>query len=342
MNFSSDNITGCSPEIITALLAANEGAAMPYGDDECTQRLNPMFSQLFQKEVEVFPVTTGTAANALALSTITPSFGVIYCHNKSHIYSSECGAIEFHTGGARLVTIPGEHGKISSANLAAALAQAAMGVNAMQPAAVSITQATEAGTVYRPEEIQEIAKIVHTHNLSLHMDGARFANAVDSLGCSPAEITWKVGVDVLSFGATKNGAIAAEAVVFFNPSLAETFSYRRKRSGHLLSKMRFLSAQLDAYITDDLWLRNARHANQMAAKLSTEIAAIPGIELIYPVEVNEIFIRFPKKMSEGLLAEGFRFYHWEEGEEMVTARIVTAFNTREAECAAFVETAKLL
>jgi threonine aldolase len=209
----------------------------------------------------------------------------------------------------------------------------------VQPAAVSITQATEAGTVYSLKEIQAIAEVTKHHSLYLHMDGARFANAVASLDCSPADLTWRAGVDVLSFGATKNGALGAEAVVFFNQALAQSFAFRRKRSGHLFSKMRFLSAQLEAYIKDDLWLRNARHANRMAGKLAQGLADLPDVTLCYPVEANEIFVQLPNALITGLLAEGFQFYRW-QGEHFTTIRLVTAFNTKEADITAFIEAAQ--
>ena len=315
MNFCSDNVTGVAPEIMAALVAVNEGAAMSYGDDECTQRLEARFSELFETEVVVFPVATGSAANALALSVITPPFGAIYCHAGAHINTDECGAPELYTGGAKLVTLPGRDGKINATDLEATLAGSGAGiVHHMQPATVSLTQATELGTVYQAGEIRQLAEVTHNnYGLGLHMDGARFANAVVSLGCTPADITWRVGVDVLSFGATKNGAMAAEAVVFFNPSLAQTFSYRRKRGGHLFSKMRFLSAQLEAYITDDLWLKNASHANSMATKLAAGLTTLPRVQLCAPVEVNEIFLRLPETVIEGLFCEGFSFYRWETG-----------------------------
>ena len=325
---------------MAALATANDGAAMPYCNDEYSQRLEDLFCELFETAVKVFPVFTGSAANALALSVMAPPFGAIYCHAESHINLDECGAPEFYTGGAKLVTIPGSHGKIAAADLAAVLARSGVGVvHHVQPAAVSLTQATEAGTVYSAMDVQQIAEITHAHCLSLHMDGARFANAVVSLGCSPADITWRAGVDVLSFGATKNGAMAAEAVIFFNQSLAETFSYRRKRSGHLFSKMRFLSAQLEAYITNGLWLKNAAHANQMAAHLAAGLTNLAGVQLCHPVEANEIFIQLPEAVIEGLIADGFQFYRW-EGEQSTTLRLVTAFNTREEDVTAFLESAR--
>ncbi|MCL1472649.1 low specificity L-threonine aldolase [Argonema antarcticum A004/B2] len=339
MNFSSDNVTGVAPEIMAALVAANDSTAISYGNDEYTQQLEVKFSELFETDVTVFPVATGSAANALALSVMTPPFGAIYCHAESHINLDECGAPEFYTGGAKLVTLPGSHGKISADDLAIALKKAGAGVvHHVQPAAVSITQATEAGTVYKVDEIQRIAGVTRTHNLSLHMDGARFANAVVSLGCKPADITWGSGVDVLSFGATKNGAMAAEAVVFFKRELAETFAFRRKRSGHLFSKMRFLSAQLEAYITDNLWLKNAIHANKMAAKLADGLTSLPGVKLCHPVEINEIFIQLPEAVIQKLLAEGFQFYRW-DGEDSTTLRLVTAFNTKEEDVNAFIKIA---
>jgi len=340
MNFASDNVTGVSPEIMAALNAANDGTAMPYGQDEYTQRLTSHFSGLFEKEVTIFPVATGSAANALALSVMTPPFGAIYCHAESHINVDECGAPEFYTGGAKLVTLPSCDGKIHATDLATVLDRAGAGiVHHVQPASVSITQATEAGTVYSLNEIRAIAEVTKHHSLYLHMDGARFANAVASLGCSAADLTWRAGINILSFGATKNGALGAEAVVFFNQALAQSFAFRRKRSGHLFSKMRFLSAQLEAYIKDDLWLRNARHANRMARKLAQGLAELPDVKLCYPVEANEIFVQLPNTLITGLLAEGFQFY-CKQGEPFTTIRLVTAFNTKEADITAFIEAAQ--
>lgn len=340
MNFCSDNVVGVSPEIMAALLATSHGVAMPYGNDDCTQRLNSLFSELFETDVLVFPVATGTAANALALSVMTPPFGAIYCHHQSHIHCDECGAPEFFTGGAKLVTLPGEHGKTDAINLVAALAQAGAGVvHHVQPAAVSLSQATESGTVYSIDEVSQIAEVTHAHGLNLHMDGARFANAVVSLGCSPADITWRAGVDVLSFGATKNGAMAAEAVIFFNQNLAQTFRYRLKRSGHLFSKMQFLSVQLEAYIRNDLWLKNATHANKMAKQLAQNLTMLPGVTLCNPVEANEIFIEMPQQVIVGLLNDGFKFYRW-DGEDSTTVRLVTAFNTQQEDVTAFLEAAQ--
>ena len=338
MNFCSDNASGAAPEILRALEAANDGWAMPYGDDDLTRRLQARVQEIFETEAAVLPVATGTAANVLCLSVMTPPFGAIYCHRESHINVDECGAPEFYSGGAKLVALPGDHGKITPATLEAAIVDAG-DVHSVQPAAVSLTNASEAGTVYTPEETRAIAEIAKAHGLGLHLDGARFANALVALGCSPAEATWKAGVDALALGATKNGVLAGELVVLFDPGKAEELGYRRKRGGHLLSKMRFLSAQLEAYLADDLWLRNARHANAMAAALAEGLAELPGVELSHPVEANEIFVILPEPMIEGLFARGFQFYRWgpETDREV---RLVTAFNTDPAHVDAFLSAAR--
>jgi threonine aldolase len=328
MNFASDNVTGAAPEILAAIAAANEGAAMPYGSDPITRRLEAIFNALFEREVVAFPVATGSAANALALATMTPPYGAIYCHPASHINTDECGAPEFYTGGAKLLPIAGENGKITVAALEQTLADSGKGnVHHVQPAALSLTNETEAGTLYTVEEVKALAASAHAHGLYVHMDGARFANAVAALGCSPAELTWRAGVDALSFGATKNGAVGAEAVVFFDSKLAESFGYRRKRGAHLFSKMRFVSAQLEAYCEGGLWLKHARHANAMAKRLSDLLKTVPGVELLYPVEANEIFARIPGAAIDGAFADGYFFYR-RAGETDEHCRLVTAFNTK--------------
>ena len=285
VNFCSDNASGAAPEVLRALEAANAGWAMPYGNDELTRRVEARVREIFETDAAVFPVATGTAANVLCLSVMTPPYGAIYCHQESHINVDECGAPEFYSGGAKLVALPGAHGKLAPATLEAAIVDAG-NVHAVQPAAVSLSNVSEAGTVYTPEETRAIAEVAEGHGLGLHLDGARFANALVALGCSPAEATWKAGVDALSLGATKNGVLAGELVVLFDPGKAEELGYRRKRGGHLFSKMRFLSAQLEAYLADDLWLRNARHANAMAAALAEGLAELPGAVLSHPVEAN--------------------------------------------------------
>lgn len=343
MNFASDNTAGFSPEILEALVRANEGRAMPYGNDEITARLKGRFAEIFETEVEIFPVATGTAANALSISLLAPSWGAVWCHPESHANTDECAAPEFYSGGAKLIPVPGEHAKISADALSEALEYAGhRGVHEALPSAVTISQATEAGTVYTPDQIAAIAKVCRGRGLGLHMDGARFANALVSLGCSPAEATWKVGVDILSFGATKNGALAAEATVIFTEryrARADEMGFRRKRAAHLFSKMRFLSAQLEAYLEGDLWLRNARHANAMASRLADDLASLPGVHLTHPVEANELFPVLPAAIRDGLRDDGFLFYDWPDaGPDGV--RLICAFETREEDVDAFLKSAR--
>ena len=289
MNFASDNVTGAAPEILAAIEAANADSLMPYGNDDVTRAAEAKVARVFETEADVFFVAPGTAANALALSAATPPWGVIFCPAGAHINDTEGGAPEFFTGGAKLQTHQGDNGKFTAGDLNAAIAGASVGnIHHAQPAVVSITQTTEAGTLYTLDEVGAIAETCRRNGLKLHMDGARFANAVAALGYSPAEVTWKAGVDVLSFGATKNGALTAEAVVLFDKDLARDFAYRRKRGGHLFSKMRFLAVQGDAYVTGDLWLNSARHANAMTASLARGLAALPGARVEGVVEGNEL------------------------------------------------------
>jgi threonine aldolase len=333
MNFCSDNVTGVAPEVMTALQAANCGPAMGYGNDEVTPRVERRLAELFETDAAVFPVATGTAANALALAALVPSFGAVICHRLAHVNVDECGAPELYTGGAKLVDLPGAHAKLGAAQVAAVLGEGDFGiVHRVQPAAVTLSQATERGTIYQPAEIAEIAEVAHGHGLKVHMDGARFANALARVSCSPAELSWRAGVDVLSLGATKNGAMAAEAVVFFDRALAEKFGFLRKRGGHLFSKMRFVSAQIDAYLTDDLWLRNAAHANRMARRLADGLTKVPGARILDPVEANLFYVSMPEPVLSALEADGFRFYR-EGGAE--TIRLVTAFDTDPADVDAF-------
>ena len=330
-NFRSDNVTGAHEAILKAIAAANTGPATPYGNDEATKRLQARFDQVFETETAIFPVATGTAANALSLAAAVPAWGAIYCHVESHVLLDECNAPEFYTGGARLAPLPGAHGKIAAKTLEAALTSAPLGVHHAQPAAVTITQLSEAGTAYTPAEVKALAKIAHKRGLTLHMDGARFANALVGLGCSPAEITWRAGVDILSFGATKNGAIAAEAIIVFKKSLAESLGFRRKRAGHLFSKMRFLSAQLEAYLKGDLWLKNARHANAQAQAIAQDLSKIAGVRIVHPVAGNEVFAEMPAAMAGALEKAGFAFEPWASWEGGSAAkpmfRMVAAFST---------------
>ncbi|MGB0506653.1 MAG: threonine aldolase family protein [Pikeienuella sp.] len=320
----SDNVSPVCPEVMEAIIAANTGTAASYGDDEWTARVQDRFSDIFERRVKVFPAVSGTATNALSLSALTPSYGKVYCHGLAHINSDECGAPEFFTGGAKLIPVPGESGKIT----AAALSETVFGrgnVHHAQPAAVSIAQACETGRVYQVDEIEALSAAARDNGLKVHMDGARFANALSTLGVSPADVTWKAGVDVLSFGGTKNGCLAAEAVVFFDPDAADQFEYLHKRSGQLLSKMRYIAAQLKAYVADDLWLRNASHANAMAKRLSDGLAALPGLDIAYPTQSNEVFVKIPAEIVAKVSADGFEVN--EEELDGSAARFVCAWNT---------------
>ncbi|HTT83673.1 MAG TPA: beta-eliminating lyase-related protein [Rhizomicrobium sp.] len=341
MNFASDNVWGAAPEMLAALAAANGGAMPSYGEDPLTERLAEEMARVFERPVAVFPVISGTAANALALATITPPHGAILCHEDAHIVTDECGAPEFFTQGARLATLSGHKGKLAPETIGQALSRFVIGsAHSSQPAAISITQATEWGTCYRPEEIAALAAVARHHGLKLHMDGARFANAIASLGCTPAEATWKAGVDVLSFGATKNGALAAEAVIFFEPRDARDFEYRRKRSGHLASKLRFVSAQLICALEENRWLAWAARANAFARALTGGLRGLDGVEIACAVEANAVFAWLPESMIQRLRAEGASFYDWSApagGRTLV--RMVTSFATPEHDIERFLEIA---
>jgi threonine aldolase len=342
MNFMSDNAVGVAPEIMQALTEANRGPSMPYGADEWTKRVERRLADIFEHEVRAFPVSTGTAANALSLATLAPPYGSIYAHEEAHVMIDECGAPELFSGGAKLRPLPGVHGKLTAETVARALERGkSEDVHQVIPAGLSITQATEAGTVYQPAEVQAIADVARRHKVRLHMDGARFANAMAFLGVPARKVTWEAGIDVLSFGASKGGCMVAEAVVFFDPALAENFGYRRMRGGHLVSKMRFVSAQLEAYLADGLWLKLARHANAMAQRLAQGLNAVlprlPGSRLLHPVEANELFVQLPPAMIAGLRQAGFDFYDC-PGEEGAAIRLVTAFNTETAHVELFVKT----
>ncbi|MBL6932121.1 MAG: low specificity L-threonine aldolase [Rhodospirillales bacterium] len=341
MNFCSDNVTGVSPEIAAAVMAANVGPSMPYGNDEATGKVEIAIAALFEADADVFLLPTGTAANALSLSVLAPPFGSIYCHPEAHIQVDECGAPEFYTGGAKLALLPDRAGKISADDLTEALKDENGDVHHVKPSAVSLTQTGETGAVYTIEEIRAITSVAHDHGLKVHMDGARFANAVAALNCSPADITSMAGIDVLSFGASKNGAFAAEAVVLFTPGMATEFAHRRKRAGHLFSKMRFLAAQFEAYLKDDLWLRSARHANHCMKILSSGLSDISEVDLLFTADANMLFARMPNQMIKGLRAAGFAFYDWPE-EERTVIRLVTAFDTVKEDAEAFVAEARRL
>jgi threonine aldolase len=342
MNFASDNTAPASAEILAAVADANRGAVPSYGADPVTTRLRARLNDVFGTELLAHPVGTGTAANALALATVVRPYGAVICAEEAHIATDECGAPEFFMGGAKLITLPNRDGKIVPAQIDAVMARARDGgVHHVLPEAVSITQATEWGTVYTPEEIAAIAAACRAHGLKLHMDGARFANAMMHLGCNPAALSWQAGIDVLSFGATKNGALAAEAVLFFNPTLAEGFERRRKRAGHLWSKMRYLSAQIDAYLTDDLWLRNAGHANRLATRLAAGLTALGTVRLVQKVQANELFVAMPPSLIAALRDTGAYFYEWiaVPGIDLPVVRLVTAHSTTQDEVDKFLSLA---
>ena len=334
VKFASDNVAGACPEVLDALMKANEGDSAPYGNDDYSKVLQEKFSEIFEKEVIVYPTASGTAANALALSTMTPVFGNIYCHKLAHINTDECGAPEFYTGGAKLIPLTGINGKITPEELEKNISGTGI-VHHTQPSSVSITQVCETGEVYELDEIKKIADVAHKHKLNMHMDGARFANALVALNCTPAEMTWKSGIDVLSFGATKNGCIAAEAIIFFKPELVGNISFLMKRAGHLLSKMRFVSAQLDAYISNDVWLKNAKQANEMGKKLSDGLMKHNSIKLAYPTQANEVFAKFPREMIEHLNSLGYKMNEDELDGQAV--RLVAAWNTQNSDVESFLE-----
>lgn len=325
ISFRSDNDWGASPAVIAALAACNDGTARPYGADEWTRRVEARLCEVFGRRVGVLLASTGTAANSISLAAMTPRWGSILCHRHAHVYADECGAPEFFTGGARLVPSASAGSKLDAGLLRAELAVGRGDVHCVQPSAVTITQSTEDGQVYSHEEVSAVARACREAGVFLHMDGARFANALVSLECTPADITWRAGVDVLTFGATKNGALGAEAIVVFNDALMAQLPWLRKRAGHLLSKMRFVAAQMEAYLQDDLWLTNARHANAMARRLAQGLEGIPGVSLAAPARTNILFATLPAHLDAGLRGRGFDFYgdRWGPG----VVRLVTSFGT---------------
>ncbi len=348
MDFASDNAAGAAPAILDAVVRTNEGYAAAYGDDAMTRRVEGCFCELFEHDVAVFLVATGTAANALALAHLTPPWGAVLCNAEAHAAVHECGAPEFFGGGLRLLGVDGAAGKLQPGPVAAALDRHfGLRPHQMLPAALSITQASECGTVYKVDEVAALAALVHGRGLAVHMDGARFANAVARLGVTPAEATWRAGVDVLSFGATKGGALAAEAIVVFDPARAAAMAERRKRGGHLLSKHRFVAAQFEAFLADGLWLRLAAHANRMADRLSTALARA-GFKPVWPVDANMVFVLLPQALHERLQAAGAHYYviHTDRSDPalvppgFVLARLVTSFATTETSVDAFISLVK--
>ncbi|MEM1103164.1 MAG: low specificity L-threonine aldolase [Pseudomonadota bacterium] len=335
MDFSSDNSVGAAPAILEALSAASTGSATSYGGDALSERVRQRFCDLFEREVAVLLLPTGTAANGLALAQFTPSYGAILCHETSHAHTSECAAPEFFTGGAKLIQLKGAGGKLTGRHIAAAVkAYGDHRPHTAPLAALTLTQASELGTVYAPGDLAETCAAARDAGLKVHMDGARFANAMATLRCTPAEATWRAGVDALTFGATKNGAIAAEALIFFDPADAKDVAFRQKRAGHLWSKHRFLAAQMDAYLDDDLWLALAARANRTAQRLADGLARLPGVRLPYPTQANEVFAELPAHLADALQSAGALFYPWEEdlsGDGCTLYRFVASFETCDSE-----------
>ena len=345
MIFASDNAVGAPQEILDAIAAANHGGQGSYGGDVFAQKAEAMLSDLFERKVRALFVVTGTAANALALAAYREPWESALCHREAHVEEDECGAPDFYSGG-KLLLIDGPHGRIDPAALAGAIQSAgALGVHQSQPRILTITNATEAGTVYSPAQVAELADIARARGLAVHMDGARFANAIAATGATPAQMTWRAGVDALTFGGAKAGALAMEAVVFFEPdrdaAQIRRFEFLRKRGGHLVSKGRLLSAQMTALLEGDLWLRLARRANAASARMAAAIDATPGASLVHPVEANMIFARLPLAACARLRAAGATFYPapgWQSDDgdgQTLGVRLVCSWATTEAETGAF-------
>jgi threonine aldolase len=333
IDYRSDNTGRAAPEILEALIRANHGTALGYGGDDYTAALQRHFCELFETAVRVFPVATGTAANALALASLGPSWGNVYCSEVAHINTAEANATGFFGGGLKLVAVAGSHGKIGADALSETLAGISPGqIHRGQPAAVSLTQATDLGAVYSLDEIRAVAEVGKARGLKLHMDGARFANATARLGCGPAEPTWRSGIDIMSFGATKNGGALCDAIVVFTPEIAEIVAVQLRRAGQVWSKMRFASAQLIAYVENGLWLDMARASNAVAARIATGLRDLRGARLLAPVEANEIFLELPSTTMDALETDGFQFYR----RSRTLARFVCRFDTTEAEADALV------
>lgn len=347
MNFTSDNVHGIDDAVLDALRAANTGTARAYGYDDWTTAAEQRLRDVFECDLQAYLVTTGTAANSLALAACCPPYGAVVCHHESHIVVDECGAPELFSGGARLLGVRGSAGLLTPDAVTAMLSTRGRGEHEQRPSVLSISQATELGTVYTPAAVAALAALARARSMHLQVDGARFANALVRLDVSPAELTWKAGVDVLSFGATKNGALGVEAVVFFNRDLARDFLYLRKRTGHLVSKGRFLAAQMLAYLEGDRWLTNARHANAMADRLADVVRALPDVRLPLPVAANAVFAIVPRALHEDLQAQGVRYLVWPGegpgtdavGDGEVFVRLLTSFRTSPADIDAFAQVA---
>ncbi len=346
MHFASDNTSPVPPQILDALVRVNHGYAMPYGNDALMAEVRDTIRHVFEAPgAAVYLVATGTAANVLALSCLCPPWATIFCHRNAHIEEDECGAPEFYTGGAKLTLIDGENARMTPGGLDAAIAFTGRGgVHNVQRGAVSITNATEKGDVYSADDVAALCAVARAYDLPVHMDGARFANALVSSGATPAEMTWKAGVDVLSFGGTKNGLMGVEAVIIFDPEKAWEFELRRKRGGHLFSKHRYLSAQMAAYLEDDLWLKLAARANDAAARLSRGIESLPGARLLNPTRANMVFAAWPRSGHRHATEAGAAYYFWPmdqtldgPADDPLSARLVCSWSTTDAEVDGFLD-----
>ena len=335
MNFASDNTGPVHPNVMAALIAANTGYALPYGGDDLTAQTIQNIRDLFEApDAAVFLVSLGTAANSLILATLSQPWETVFCHTVAHIHEDECNAPEFYSGGTKLTLVPGPEAKMTAENLRRSiLAEETRGVHGPQRGPVSLTQATERGTIYSLKEIQEISATAEEFGLPVHMDGARFANAVQSLGCSAAEMTWKSGVDAVTFGGTKNGLMAVEAVIFFNPKHAWEFELRRKRGAHLFSKHRFLAAQMQSYLAGDLWLDMAKKSNDASARLIKGLKQIPEVQIDFEPQANIIFAQWARAAHQRLHAAGAQYYVMAgdhttgPSNELLPARLVTDWST---------------
>jgi threonine aldolase len=344
MWFVSDNAGPAHPAIIEAIARANAGYAPSYGEDEAMARVTARLRDVFEApEAAVFLVATGTAANALTLACLCAPWATVYCHRNAHVEEDECGAPEFYTGGAKLTLLDGDDARIAPDALERALALTApRGVHGVQKGALTLTNATELGTVYSPDAVARLCAIARKAGVPVYIDGARFANALAALGCTPAELTWKAGVDALSFGGTKNGLLGVEAVILFDPARAWEFELRRKRGGHLFSKHRYLAAQMEAYLADGLWLQLASRANARAAALAEGLAALPEVRIAHPAEANMVFAAWPRAGHRAAMEAGARYHFWDPGttldgpdDEPLLARLVCNWATTEAEIASF-------
>jgi threonine aldolase len=331
-DFASDNTAPICPQVWAALQEANAEYAAAYGEDRWTERVCERIREIFETDCDVYFVFTGTAANALALAQICQSFRSIICHQNAHIQTDECGASEFFTGGSKLLLVGGTNGKIDFGQTKALLMRQNE-LHSHKPGAISISQATEFGTVYTVDEIAAIADLARSNELFVHLDGARFANAVASLNCAPRTITWEIGVDVLCFGGTKNGTAAGELVIFFNKEISREFDYRVKQAGQLGSKMRFLGAQWLGLLIGDIWVQNAQHANRAARQLADRLQTKANIESVFPVEANAVFARMDEDLAHSLQARGWRFYKFIEPD---VYRLMCSWATSHSDIADFV------